>query len=259
MIILRKKIALPLAAIIVLVLSFIENRTECYYCWFLIVLYLFIYWGKIGLYKYLNSTCAFFIAFLTFVRYLIIPLLIILDNEYMTYSPLGLGMNGNYFYKGFYLTVWELLLFGLFINRKLPKWYYNNNNAYIKWSKTDSTTWIILIIGLFGLLSINPSVLQDYSFVISLKPDDTIAQEYIPQGLTETISTIVSRVLKIVIPIPVVSLLYKKYNQNYSIVYFYVSIIVLAFFYAFLIEGNSRNTIIIPAVAVLFIFLRLYP
>ena len=177
----------------------------------------------------------------------------------MTYSPLGLGMNGNYFYKGFYLTVWELLLFGLFINRKLPKWYYNNNNAYIKWSKTDSTTWIILIIGLFGLLSINPSVLQDYSFVISLKPDDTIAQEYIPQGLTETISTIVSRVLKIVIPIPVVSLLYKKYNQNYSIVYFYVSIIVLAFFYAFLIEGNSRNTIIIPAVAVLFIFLRLYP
>lgn len=260
MIILRKEIALPLIAIIILVLSIIENRTECYYCWFLIVLYLFIYWGKIGLYKYLDSTCAFFIAFLTFVRYLIIPLLIILDNEYMTYSPLGLGMNENYFYKGFYLTVWELLLFGLFINRKLPKWYYNNtNNAYIKWSKTHFTTWIILITGLLGLLYINPSILQDYSFVINLKPDETIAQEYIPKGLTETISTIASRVLKIVIPIPIVSLFYKRYNQNHSIANFYISIIVLAFFYAFIIEGNSRNTIIIPAVAVLFILLRLYP
>lgn len=260
MIILRKKIALPLTAIIILILSIVENRTECYYCWFLIMLYLLIYWGKIGLYKYLNSTCVFFIAFLTFVRYLIIPLLIILDNEYMTYSPLGLGMNENYFYKGFYLTVWELLLFGLFINRKLPKWYYNNtNNAYIKWSKTHFATWIILILGLLGLLSINPSILQDYSFVINLKPDDTIAQEYIPKGLTETISTIASRVLKIVIPIPIVSLFYKKYHQNHSIANFYISIIVLAFFYAFIIEGNSRNTIIIPAVAVLFILLRFYP
>lgn len=260
MIILRKKIALPLTAIIILILSIVENRTECYYCWFLIMLYLLIYWGKIGLYKYLNSTCVFFIAFLTFVRYLIIPLLIILDNEYMTYSPLGLGMNENYFYKGFYLTVWELLLFGLFINRKLPKWYYNNtNNAYIKWSKTHFATWIILIFGLLGLLSINPSILQDYSFVINLKPDDTIAQEYVPKGLTETISTIASRVLKIVIPIPIVSLFYKKYHQNHSIANFYISIIVLAFFYAFIIEGNSRNTIIIPAVAVLFILLRFYP
>lgn len=260
MIILRKKIALPLTAIIILILSIVENRTECYYCWFLIMLYLLIYWGKIGLYKYLNSTCVFFIAFLTFVRYLIIPLLIILDNEYMTYSPLGLGMNENYFYKGFYLTVWELLLFGLFINWKLPKWYYNNtNNAYIKWSKTHFATWIILIFGLLGLLSINPSILQDYSFVINLKPDDTIAQEYIPKGLTETISTIASRVLKIVIPIPIVSLFYKKYHQNHSIANFYISIIVLAFFYAFIIEGNSRNTIIIPAVAVLFILLRFYP
>lgn len=260
MIILRKKIALPLIAIIILVLSFIENRTECYYCWFLIMLYLFIYWGKIGLYKYLDSTCAFFIASLTFVRYLIIPLLIILDNEYMTYSPLGLDMNGEYFYKGYYLTVWELLLFGLFVDRKLPKWYSNNtNNAYIKWSKTRSAAWIILIIGLVGLLFINPSILQDYSFVINLKPDDTIAQEYIPKGLTETIATIASRVLKIVIPIPVVSLLYKKYNQNHSILNFYISIIVLAFFYAFIIEGNSRNTIIIPAVAIMFILLRMYP
>lgn len=247
------------AGILILLITLMESRSESFCCFVLIALYLFLYIGKIKIYKYINMPCAFFVFFLTFVRYFLIPLLIIFDDNYMAYKPLDLGENKIFFYQGVTITIWELILFACFIYYKFPSWYkYSNNDIYI--NKTlNIHSWITIIFVLFGLLFIDFSVINDYSFVMNLKVDDTIAQEYVPKGLTETISLIACRVLKIVLPIPFIYIFYKKYRRNHSIVNYYWSVIVLVFFYAFIIEGNSRNSIIIPAVAVMFILLNLYP
>lgn len=253
------RISLLFLGTIVFFLAILENRIEGYCCMALISLYIYIYWNIIGIYKYSNTVCGFFILLLTSVRFFIIPLMIIIDDGYMTYRPLGLGMNSTFFYQGVSMTAWELIIFACFIYRKLPRWYEGTNEKIDIEDTTNISLWIIIIVAFSGMIFINMSALSDYSFVLDLKIDDTIGKEYVPKGLTETISTIASRVLKIIIPIPFAYYFYKRYESTQSISNFYLSTIIFVFFYAFIIEGNSRNSIIIPAVATMFILLRLYP
>ena len=253
------RIPLLFLSTIIFLLAVLENRIEGYCCMILILLYFSIYIDIIKIYKYSDTVCGFFILLLTSIRYFIIPFMIILDNGYMTYRPLGLGMNSSFFYQGIIMTAWEMIFFACFIYKKLPLWYNDANRKTDIEDTTNIGLWVMIIIALSCMIFINISALSDYSFVLDLKIDDTITQEYVPKGLTETISTIASRALKIIIPIPFVCYFYKRYKINQSVTNFYLSTIILVFLYAFIIEGNSRNSIIIPAVATMFILLRLYP
>lgn len=254
-----KPIIIFFISILFLALFIMGNRPEYYLCLILIFIYLFLYWNVIGVYKYVGSVTGFFISFLTFMRYFVIPILIMFDVNYMTYRPLGLVKNGDYFNYGIYLTIWESIAFGLFIAKKLPKWYSLNIELKLK-TTTEIYPWIFLIIVFGALLVLKPSVLANYSLVINLKQDYILANEFMPMGgLADTISIIASRVLKIILPIPIVSLCYKKYKIRHTFGNLIISTIFLVFFYAFILDGNSRNSIIIPAVAVMFILIKLYP
>lgn len=234
-------------------------RAECVYCCALSVFYILIFWGKIGILRYIDSICAFFVFFLSFVRYYLIPLLIICDTNYFNYNPYGFGANGKYFEYGIFMTMWEMLFFSIYFSLVLPKWYHMKTKMNITMTKNLSWPWIVIILLFSIMILVSPNVLSDYSFVFDLKPDETVMEEYVHKSLLETIAVIGSRVVKIIIPIPFLCYLYSKYKRNKSFKYYLLSLIVLIFFYGFIIEGNSRNSIIMPATAAMFFLLKFYP
>jgi len=89
------------------------------YCSLLIALYLILYIGKLQIYRYYNNVITFFVGFITFIRYFLIPLLICIDDNYLNYSPLGCGENRLFFVRGILFTIWEALFVGIFLVYKI--------------------------------------------------------------------------------------------------------------------------------------------
>ena len=255
----NKGFLLIILSFITIILSLYQNREECYYCALIIILYYFIYWGKIEIYKYLNSICGFFVFFLTFVRYFIIPLLIIFDDGYMSFKPMGIIANELFFINGSLITIWEMILCGWYISLSFPKWFSQKvYNEPIKF-KTPVLTWTFFLLVFSSLIIVHPSVLSNYSLVFNLKPDDSVLEETISLSTTETIAMIGVRVSKIILPIPLLCVLYRNYQHNNSLLSYLIGLFVVVFCYGFIIEGNSRNSIVIPAVAAIFILSKLFP
>jgi hypothetical protein len=65
--------------------------------------------------------------------------------------------------------------------------------------------------------------------------------------------------LKIILPIPFLEILYNCYKKTRNNIYFILSILVVAIPYGLIIDGNSRNTIIIPLICMMTVFFFLYP
>ena len=241
-----------------LLLVFCNRNNEAFYhCWILVSFYLVFYIGVIKIYKYVDTICGFFIAFLTFMRYLLIPILIASDPDYLRYAPLELGYNATYFYQGYYIILWEALIFGLYIKKKLPQWNVNNSEISLN-GYFPRAGWGVIVVYLL-LLSLDLSVLNRFNFILNLKITLSDTTEYVSGGMIDVLSFLSAKCLKIMAPIPFVCFFYRKYTKSKNLFPYLVSIILLLVFYGLFLEGNSRNSIIIPSVAVFFILLRLFP
>jgi hypothetical protein len=113
---------------------------------------------------------------------------------------------------------------------------------------------------LLSFIALAPSVLDNYNLLFNLvQTDDFVekSEEYV--SLTQVLAVMAIRVLKIISPIPIICWCYRKYQLNKRGRYFYISAISLIVLYAMIMEGNSRNSIIIPAISLIFILATLYP
>ena len=229
------------------------------YCSFLISIYMILYIGITKIYKYYNNVAAFFIGFITFIRYFLIPVLICIDDDYLTYSPLDSGENGLFFVNGILFTIWEAFFFGVFIMKKFPKWYPTTKmDCNVVFKKESSKILIAEILVMSIIVLIYPSVLDNYSYMFNLDSSEDVVEELSP-SLVENMAIMGTRVLKILLPIPFVIHFYKKYRKSRMKRYFLMSAFFFIFFYALIMEGNSRNSIIIPAISIIFILCALYP
>lgn len=248
-------------AIILLVFTFNLEDNKYFHCSVLISIYLSLYISSLHIYKYLNNVTAFFIFFLTTIRYFLMPILICIDDNYMTYCPLDCGINSKYFYCGLYFSIWEALFLFLFLKRQLPKWYPRYMMRPISFIHNENTTILLYEMGaLFLLVALAPSVLDNFNFLFNLNQTEDFvekSEEYV--SLTQLVAVMAIRILKIISPIPIICWCYRKYQLNKSGKYFYVSAISLIVLYAMIMEGNSRNSIIIPAISLIFILATLYP
>lgn len=265
---LKKKLLLGvfiyLLVIVFLIILFRINHSLYAIMSFLILFaYLIIYIGLIKIYKYIFSLHGILLTILTFVRYCVIPILIILDKGYMNYIPLGKYQpNGKFFYYGAWLYLWELVIVGLFLLKMLPKWqnYYKikSNIGF----KNNNFVIILFIMLYIFIIALNPSVLDNYIFIINMFQQRNIIykSEFINvNGNTlYQLSYMATRGLKILIPIPFLCHFHKKYLKTNNNIYFWFSIFVLIIPYALIMEGSSRNTIIIPAISMMIILMFLF-
>jgi len=229
------------------------------YCSLLIALYLILYIGKLQIYRYYNNVITFFVGFITFIRYFLIPLLICIDDNYLNYSPLGCGENRLFFVRGILFTIWEALFVGIFLVYKIPKWYTNiRKNTKNPYPKESTSFMFVVILLMFIIVMLYPSVLENYSYMFNLDIKEDEVEQLSP-SLIENLAIMGSRVLKILLPIPFFLHFYRNYLKHKNILYFFLSAFIFVFFYALIIEGNSRNSIIIPAISVIFILNVSYP
>lgn len=209
----------------------------------------------------MGQVTSFFVCFLTTVRYCILPVMICIDDEYMSYCPLDANSNATYFYNGVYFTMLEAILFGFFIWKVFPKWYNNTITETLTFESENTKVLFFEMAILLILVSLTPSVLENYSLMFNLKSSDDLLfeEEKVSSGLMETISVMGVRCLKIIAPIPIVLKYYRKYSKTQNPLYFAISAFTLIFMYALIMEGNARNTIIIPAISLIFILTALFP
>lgn len=257
----KDSLVLPLTIFIsvILILYSFSLSDKHIYCSLLISLYLILYIGIIKSYRYYNNVTGFFVAFLTFVRYCIIPTLIFVDDEYLNYSPFESSENRIYFINGVLFTIWEALFFGIFIMKFFPKWYHHSTRVTITQFRRESSNIMIFEIFLLAIIVLlYPSVLDNYSYMFNLDSDEEAIEQLSP-SLIENLAIMGTRVLKILIPIPFVLFFYRQYQKHKRTKYFVMSALLFVFFYALIMEGNSRNSIIIPAISIIFILTVLYP
>jgi len=239
----------------------LSNNGTSKYCCALMLIYSLLYVGFINIYSYYNQIVGFFVLFLTTIRYFILPLLILNDPNYLYFSPLGSAINRYFFYKGIMFTMWEALIVGFFIAYKFPKWYSKNRINFDKYNIKNSSIGLLSLFILFYLLMVlvSPNVLSSYSFIWDISNEEEFIDEALPSGGLSLISFMACRILKILFPIPFVCFFYKRFKKSGNRIWFLFSLLLISFFYAGILEGNSRNTIIIPAVSMIFILLKLYP
>lgn len=247
-----------------LIIGVVSGDSKQAFCSLLIVIYASLYINVIQVQKYIFSVTGFYVALLTTIRYFIIPLMIYFDESYLGYSILNSGMNNLYFMKGILFTCWEAIFFGGLLKWQYSKWgnreNFGDNGISTKLFLSEPTAlWYVIIILMSVFVFMNPIVLDNYSFMFSLKADDGSLIEDVPTNLSMIVSTMAVRVLKVILPIPIVCHFYRKYIYTGSKVAFFIPAAFFVFIYALLMEGASRNSVIIPGISLIFILSYVYP
>jgi hypothetical protein len=164
--------------------------------------------------------------------------------------------NEVYFHSGALLTIWEELLVGIYLKCNMHKWSYGNVDFWKE--RVNTNILLIPVLICLILLFVHPKVLDEYHFVLFLSEGD-YREGYISKDLFEVLSGTSVRILKIVLPAYFIGTVLKSKSNIKSLKTYYLCLSIFTVFYAFFIEGNSRNSIIIPAVAMLFNMKLLFP
>ena len=153
--------------------------------------------------------------------------------------------------KAVLLMVYEMI--AMFLIFALLHKYFYSNNSKIRNVKSQSNIfgWIFIAFALLIIIN-QPSVLGNYSFIWSsskLKTDT--ANENV------TLFALLIQLAQIVFTVSILNIIHKYYEKKNSIIYLFLSFIVIVASASF-ITGTSRSSIIIPLVTGLFALLVLY-
>lgn len=209
--------------------------------------FLFVVFPSFSRYMF-NNLGITIINFTMFLRYVISPLLMALyGSDIQMGSTVAIIIQSKAVELMIYEMVAMFLIFAL-----LHKYFYSKNSKIrnVK-SQTNIFGWIFISIALL-IIIVQPSVLENYSFIWSaskLKTDS--ANEDV------TLFALLIQLAQIVFTVSILNIIYKFYEKNNSIIYLFVSFIVIVASASF-ITGTSRSSIIIPLVTGLFTLLVLY-
>ncbi|OHS40306.1 hypothetical protein [Staphylococcus sp. HMSC62A08] len=188
------------------------------------------------------------INFTMLLRYVVSPFLMAL---YGSDIQMGSTVSIDIQSKAVLLMVYEMI--AMFLIFALLHKYFYSNNSKIRNVKSQSNIfgWIFIAFALLIIIS-QPSVLGNYSFIWSaskLKTDT--ANENV------TLFALLIQLAQIVFTVSILNIIHKYYEKKNSIIYLFLSFIVIVASASF-ITGTSRSSIIIPLVTGLFALLVLY-
>lgn len=225
-----------------------------------IAMYFILYINWIGITKYIHKIVGFMIFLLTTVRYCILPFLIILSDDYFSLAYFRGIQNSSTYIQGTILTLWELFFVGIFLKWQFPRWYgnaYKQEEIYLwsinETSRTKTTFFSMAIVFLLCSMVMYP---KSFSFLSSIFSINVLSDEEILRSTGSTIGTLsifAVRSLRLIIPIPFVMALSRKYQSNPRTIYMVLAFITFFIPYGTFFEGTSRNSIIIPILALMFI------
>ena len=216
----------------------------------LVFFIIFIYIARS--YKYFEFPGMFVFNIICLVRYVVIPILILLDRNYIDNGML---------YEGIKLMLYEELVVGFFL-------VYITQNHYKKLKKkskegkrlTNINTEVgfaFKIIAVCGVLITltNPSSLNQYNILFFSDTVNVFEYGKYVSGISGTVLNL----SKFTVPLVLISYLARKNCEKQNALYYYVALIIIISFNLFIFKGVSRNSVVLPGVASLFFIARIFP
>ena len=174
----RKNLGITLVVLAILISTIEAISAFNNELWFLIFtapIYFIIYIAGAKVYRYLNFPGMFTLNVICFVRYIILPLLILLDVSY-SYN--------TYTVRGCLLFIFEELCVGSFMMfivktqyKKLSTTTFSDsvkNNVSLR----TGVIFIIIILVALVLIVMNPNYLDKYNFIWNTKSDNLKIYKY---------------------------------------------------------------------------------
>jgi len=243
------------------VIVFFYTNYEGYELLFLHPLtYIFVY--SLVLSKTLNRDRLrlFFIVliFISFLRYVLLPLLIVISEHYGGRS--FREPNSETIFIAILLMNYELIVYALFIAYKESKskrktaqknYMHGNKNWFIGKKGIDLGYILFIMLTIVGI-SLYPSSLFNINFIFPTSLD----LEY-ETSLIENLVIYSILISKQLIFIMIVRKLYLRYLNNGSLLYIYLSFLV-ALFNILIYSGTNRSDILISALISFLVLYKLY-
>ena len=217
----------------------------------LVITYDVIYLKLCKITSYTNTIIGLVLNIIIFVRLVLMPLLIVVDVDYMDNIVLYTSLpNKTFFIYGIILTLYESIFVGFYLFYNKSKIFNTVSYSRLKVEKLSNNNFYIsicvILLLLFTLL--DSSVFETRQFVFSLKEDiEGIFQSQDNLGsISKTISTIAFRNVFLLFPIPFASWAFVGYLKTKNNIFYWLLLCSLLLGYGLFLEGTSRASILIP-------------
>lgn len=201
------------------------------------------------IHRYINHPGMFVLTVISTIRYVLLPILIIISPEYID--------KYGYLTQGIIFMIYEAISLGIFLIF-ITKKYYTNKKYQENVLVNNNSNFILKFIVIYALLIVilDPSILSQYNFVFVDNANlELIKRSNVVSGLSGLIVDWGKLLLPLLICIPLISR-YKITNNN---IYFYSVISVILLINVMIFSGTSRNSVIMPATASMFFLIKAFP
>lgn len=191
-------------------------------------------------------------SIVAFIRYTILPVLIVYTNYYGGRSLVP--PNAASYSNAINLMIYELVVISIIIYIVFKKSSNKNNNITEYFVPKNNFIYILFILFSISMLIISPNSIRYFSF---LAPTENTLN----LGEGSNLNSITFYLLltsKYLVFLLIMSGLYKKYLKTKGKIYVLFSLIVVLVNIS-IIFGSNRADFIIPAIASLLLFYKMYP
>lgn len=243
----------------------VADNDKLLLCELIILAYVIMFVIIAELPMYIRTPIGFALNIICFVRFCILPMLIIFDHSYLSFVPLGYGSANSAFYvSGSLLMLWEEICIASYLKLRLPKWY-RQEAAHVVLpdesgrGKVSDMFLICAIVACTALVFLDTSILKKFNTIFA-SANYTPSPTMVSGSILYTIADIAVRCVYLLVPIPVISAIYRssRKSENTATHYFW-SMAIMIGWYGLIMEGTSRASIIVPMLTVILVLNVLYP
>lgn len=187
------------------------------------------------------------------IRYVIIPFFILMDGDYVDETGL---LN-----QGIWLMLYEQICVWFFLTIMTKRGYkrLDKVDSYSVLAGKFSTRsgWIMTGFTLLGivLIMLNPSYLNKFNFSLGM----TRSTIYLYGEVVAGLESIILDWSKIILPLVLANIFIARYRRYQKEYLYYLTVFIVLFFNIMIFMGISRASALLPGIACLFFFLKLFP
>lgn len=229
------------------------NGYEKLYLLPLLYMFLFIFILNPLLFSRFNTFLMTYSA-VSFLRYMILPFLIVESGWYIGRSPVN--PLSSSFELAIELMLWELLLamlaVGLFFGRKKVLRLKMNETKKVALPESY-TVYVAYILISIVVLALAPEVVNSFAFIM---PHDNMI-DIGAAGFKTSIAQFVLITAKYILFLLMMTAIYRQYEKAPSFLWIFISFLIVLLNICILF-GDNRSDFLISAIASLYLFYRLY-
>lgn len=213
------------------------------------VIYGFFFIGISKIHRYINYPGMFTLNVIVFLRYVLLPILILLYPSYV-------DVYGN-ISEGILFMIFEALSLGVLL-AIVTKKYYKSHIKEENLEISNNRNLLIKMVIVYAIIVVvfQPSILLQYNFAfVDSSSLELIKGRSLVTGINGMIIDWGKLFLPLLLTIPLVTRYRKKQND----IYYYTTIIIIMLFNVLIFSGTSRSSMLIPAVASIFYLINAFP